>query len=73
MLSIGRKEGEILVVRHNKSGDLLLIKPHEIRPATPDRPGSRDRVKLAFEDKDRNFEIDTLERYLKATSVPPTP
>lgn len=63
MLVLKRKEGQWIEILHAKSGDLLRLRVYDI---SGDFPG---RVNLAFDDSDRNFEIQRPERVRR--SAPP--
>ena len=58
MLVLKRKDGQWIEVTH-KSGDVLRLRVYNINP---DNPG---RVNLAFDDDDRNFDIQRPERFAK--------
>lgn len=53
MLSLRRKKGEVVVIRHR--GEELRVHVVRIRPG-------REGVDLAFEDGPRHFKVDRLER-----------
>ena len=65
MLVLKRKEGQWIDITH-KSGDILRFRVYNLCSEFPGR------VDLAFDDAERNFEIQRPERVLrKAVEVPP--
>ena len=65
MLVLKRKEGQWIDITH-KSGDVLRFRVYNLCSEFPGR------VDLAFDDAERNFEIQRPERVLrKAVEVPP--
>lgn len=58
MLVLKRKEGQWVNVTH-RSGDVLRIRVCNIEPGEPGR------LNLAFDDSDRNFEIQRPDRVPK--------
>lgn len=62
MLVLKRKEGQWVEITH-KSGDKLRIRAFRIREGFPSQ------LDLAFEDDDRNFEIQRPERKLAGMRI----
>ena len=79
MLVLRRKDGHWVEVTH-KSGDILRIRVYNIHtgdgetaissPASPFPKGRPGRVNLAFDDPERNFEIQRPERLVKTQRAP---
>lgn len=63
MLVLKRKEGQWVEITH-KSGDKLRIRAFRIREGFPSQ------LDLAFDDDDRNFEIQRPERKFAAAPAP---
>ena len=62
MLVLKRKEGQWVDIVH-KSGDVLRIRAYRIREGFPSQ------LDLAFDDEERNFDIQRPERKLRAAEL----
>ncbi len=66
MLVLKRKEGQWIDITH-KSGDVLRFRVYNLCSEFPGR------VDLAFDDAERNFEIQRPERLLRKAAEAPAP
>ncbi len=66
MLVLKRKEGQWIDITH-KSGDVLRFRVYNLCSEFPGR------VDLAFDDAERNFEIQRPERLLRKAATAPAP
>lgn len=64
MLVLKRRNGQWIEVTHTASGQVLRFRVYNI---SCDYPG---RVNLAFDDEERNFEIQRPDRFLKGDMTP---
>lgn len=66
MLVLKRKEGQWVEIIH-KSGDILRFRTYHISGGDDDTPG---RLDIAFDDPERNFEIQRPERVVRSNPNP---
>lgn len=59
MLVLKRKDGQWIEITHNKSGEKIRFRVYNIINESPGL------VHLAFDDANRNFEIQRPERFLR--------
>ncbi len=54
MLVLGRKDGQLVEIRH-RSGDVIRLRVYDVQGPTPE--GRAGRLRIAFDDDARNFDI----------------